>query len=788
MTTAGFDFQGKAGVLARLRGLVRRSVIGDQVTFTVAMWREDRDEVLRRVQGRFGGARLAVRSSARQEDIWATSGAGRFRSVLDVPGDDRDLTAAAIEAVVASYAGGGPDDEVLVQASLGAVAMSGVVLTRTLGHGAPYYTVNFDDSTSSTETVTSGRGRHLRTVVVHRGSDRSRPPLSPRLGRVLAAVAEIEAVVGHDALDIEFAVSDAETVHILQVRPIAVRPPEGSAPDAAVDRAVTAAMATFRRHQTSGPAVGAGRAYFGVMPDWNPAELIGTKPRRLALSLFRHLITDEVWAIQRAEYGYRDVRPRPLVVEFVGHPYVDIRASFESFIPASVPAALARRLVDDGLEWLATHPHLHDKVEFDVAFTCLDFGFERRAERLRAHGFTAGEVTVLRDSLRAVTTAAFQRCPADLEAIARLDAGFHGILAGDAPPLTRAAQLLEDGRLHGGLAFAHLARSAFIAVALLRSLEAEGITTAAHTAGVLQSVRTVARQFEEDGEAVGTGRLPWETFVARYGHLRPGTFEITRASYGEDPERYLRPMTRRRRPGAGAGTCALDGRIRDDIARGLARLGLPDDVAAFEAFVRASIQAREYAKFMFSRNVSAALAALTRVGEDHGLTRDELSHLALADLLPSAVGAGPSAGRLARGAADGLRRHRVTEALELPPLLLRDWDCVVFERFPAEPNFVTSRRVVGRVIALPDGRAWAGDLSGCVVLIPQADPGFDWLFGHDIAALITMYGGANSHMTIRAAEFGLPAAIGVGEALYGRLAGADLIVLDCGARYVEPVR
>ena len=36
---------------------------------------------------------------------------------------------------------------------------------------------------------------------------------------------------------------------------------------------------------------------------------------------------DETWAIQRSEYGYRDVRPAPLLVEFAGHPYVDVRAS-----------------------------------------------------------------------------------------------------------------------------------------------------------------------------------------------------------------------------------------------------------------------------------------------------------------------------------------------------------------------------------------------------------------------------------------------------------------------------
>ena len=31
------------------------------------------------------------------------------------------------------------------------------------------------------------------------------------------------------------------------------------------------------------------------MPDWNPAEIIGIKPKPLALSLYRELITDHIW-------------------------------------------------------------------------------------------------------------------------------------------------------------------------------------------------------------------------------------------------------------------------------------------------------------------------------------------------------------------------------------------------------------------------------------------------------------------------------------------------------------
>jgi phosphoenolpyruvate-protein kinase (PTS system EI component) len=79
-------------------------------------------------------------------------------------------------------------------------------------------------------------------------------------------------------------------------------------------------------------------------------------------------------------------------------------------------------------------------------------------------------------------------------------------------------------------------------------------------------------------------------------------------------------------------------------------------------------------------------------------------------------------------------------------------------------------------------------IAGTIVLIENADPGFDWIFSHEIAALVTKYGGANSHMAIRCAEFGIPAAIGCGEAIFSRLSAAGLARLDCAARRIEVIR
>ena len=52
--------------------------------------------------------------------------------------------------------------------------------------------------------------------------------------------------------------------------------------------------------------------------------------------------------------------------------------------------------------------------------------------------------------------------------------------------------------------------------------------------------------------------------------------------------------------------------------------------------------------------------------------------------------------------------------------------------------------------------------------MPSADPGFDWIFTRDISGFVTQFGGANSHMAIRASELGIPAVIGAGEALFRR--------------------
>ena len=82
----------------------------------------------------------------------------------------------------------------------------------------------------------------------------------------------------------------------------------------------------------------------------------------------------------------------------------------------------------------------------------------------------------------------------------------------------------------------------------------------------------------------------------------------------------------------------------------------------------------------------------------------------------------------------------------------------------------------------------ARPLAGKIVFIRSADPGHDWIFTRKIAGFVTMYGGANSHMAIRAAELRIPSVIGAGEKNYISWSAARRLELDCANRLVRTLQ
>jgi len=765
---AGCRFGSKAQTLQGLSGRLRRGRTLPQHTFTVAEWRANAVGVLHDILACewAGGAGLLARSSALHEDGEGGRHAGRYRSVAAA---DATQLPAAVDGVIESYGSDAGDrDEVFVQPLLSKVRVCGVAVTADPSTGGPYYVINYAEG-GDTSAVTSGRAE--TSTYYHAKADDSLP--AGWLGDVLAVCRELEAQFGHANLDIEFAVCEQGLPVVLQVRRLA---PATQAADASLIARAATQLGALRERE---PFLLGERTVYGVMPDWNPAEILGTRPRPLALSLYRYLITDRTWADQRADYGYRDVRGHPLLVSVQGAPFIDTRASFNSLIPAAVADTTAEKLVDHYVRRLAAQPELHDKVEFDIAITACTPDFALRSARLQADGLDRGELERLGASLRALTNAVLFDGPAQDQEHARLAAlaRRRERLADESLPLAaRVRWLLQDCRELGARAFAGLARAEFIAADVVRGLEALGEISPAQRHALHAHARTIAACMRDDLAA-----LPRAQFLARYGHLRPGTYDITSPRYDADGERYFPSAEVVAAPAAALPAEAVSASQRQSLDALLEACGLHADFAGLASCLQRLVQARDFAKFEFTRSLSDALEAIARLGERLGLDREALSYT------DARLFTGPSAEidglALARAAEQGRAAYERSLGLTLPPIIREPAECVGFHLPAVRPNFVTSGKVRAVVRAADDPRG----LLGAIVAIPSADPGYDWIFAHGIAGLVTAYGGVNSHMAVRARALNLPAVIGAGEKLYAQWSRAQALEIDSLNQLVLPL-
>ncbi len=762
-------FTTKAQTLQALTPLLVNARVLPQVRFTVGDWRKDADTIVARVtSASWGSGRLIVRSSAVCEDGSAATQAGRYASVLDVVGAAE--IAKAVGRVIESFGDGvRQDDQVFIQPMLDRVAMAGVAFSRT-PTGSPYFIINYDDRSGRTDCVTAGVGNELKTFYCLKSRQDCCPPsLTP----IIALVNELEVLLGCDSIDVEFATAENGQLYLLQVRPLALSS-TSSVSSLKIDTAVDAIARKIELLSRPHPYLHGSRAIFGVMPDWNPAEIIGLRPWPLSLSLYGELITDAIWAYQRDNYGYKNLRSFPLLVSFHGLPYIDVRVSFNSFVPRDVPDDLAGRLVNYYIDRLLSEPHLHDKVEFEIIFSCYTLDLPQRLAKLAEDGFSSAELDQFSAALRRLTnrivhgdTALWRRDRAKIDVLAER---FSTICNAAMDKISRIYWLIEDCKRYGTLPFAGLARAGFIAVQLLQSLVNVGVLSSEESATFMANVDTVGSRIGRD-----FAQLTKPEFLARYGHLRPGTYDILSPRYDEAPDLYF-DWASARSAASTTPRFALSIEQLRRIEQLLKDHELDIDVLSMIEFIKAGIEGREYAKFVFTRSLSDALLLIRKLGEDHGLTAEDCAFLNYDAIRRLYNESGSVREILLASVAQGRKRHALTRDLVLPPIIASPDEVFAFHLPPSQPNFITRRSVTAQLASINDPPA---SFAGRIVFVPSADPGFDWIFTRNISGFVTQFGGANSHMAIRAGELGIPAVIGAGDTLFRQWQTARTLCLDC---------
>ena len=116
-------------------------------------------------------------------------------------------------------------------------------------------------------------------------------------------------------------------------------------------------------------------------------------------------------------------------------------------------------------------------------------------------------------------------------------------------------------------------------------------------------------------------------------------------------------------------------------------------------------------------------------------------------------------------------------SIPLPEVINHSNDIYYYENAILTGNYIGTQKIIGEIIFF-DKKSENFNLNGKVVLITNADPGYDFIFNKKIKGLITCYGGANSHMAIRCSEFNITGIIGIGEIKFKELINQKKVYID----------
>ena len=741
--------------------------------YKVGFFLKSKIKILEDIKLNFKG-KIALRSSNVFEDKKTTK-AGMFKSYLNINPKNLNDVNNKILQIIKSYKNyESKNNEFFIQEMAKETIYSGVCFTQNIEENTPEWKINFTKNQDTT-LVTSGRSivRNINFFETKKIDFRNKA-----FRKLYLIIKKLQKKTKIEALDVEFAISKKNKISILQVREL---------PNLNKRKNNFEKKKFFLKYKNlekkiiklkkKNPNQLGKTTFFGTMPDWNPAEIIGTKPLPLSLSLYQELITNNVWADNRKNYGYRNVSDSHLMTTFYGTPYIDIRTDFNSWIPKDLDEKLSEKLVNYYLINFKKKSHFHDKVEFEILFTCFNFETKKRVNKLLKN-FTSKEKKLIISSLKKITKLTINNTKNELKLINRLKIKQNIIKNKNLYWLDKIFWLIQDCKKLGTASFAGLARAGFVSIDILNSMVNEKIITNNDKNKFLNSINTVLGDLKKDHLSLNKNN-----FLSKYGHLRPNTYEISSKNYKEGYSLYFKNKSNHGQELIKKQQFKITNEKSAKINIFLKKNNFDLDCKKLFSWMKNSIESREYSKFIFTKSIDLIFDYIKKFGKRNSIKIEDLSYLKINELLNFYYNLelGTIENKLKKSIKLNRNDYQSISKIKLPNIILSHKEIYYKEDDKVKINFIGSK-ISGELIELTNFKKI--NLKNKIVCIENADPGYDFIFSHNIKGLITKYGGANSHMAIRCYELNVSAAIGLGEELFNKIKKLEFITIDSNSQNI----
>ena len=344
--------------------------------------------------------------------------------------------------------------------------------------------------------------------------------------------------------------------------------------------------------------------------------------------------------------------------------------------------------------------------------------------------------------------------------------------------------LIKECKKNGTLPFAHFARIAFISISIFKDGVKNHLISQKAFDEFLNSLNTVSKTMSNEANLCRKKKINKKDFIDKYSHLRPGTYDILSSNYSDNNNKILRDILKNNKIYDHHNNNYWKKEKKYFLkyinSRKVFNLKTEYDI---EKFLKVSIEYRELSKFYFTKYVNKILELIKEISKEKNLNINDIAFLKLKDFFKVTK----KKNELKKKINSNKLIFNINKNYELPHLIRNGEDFLQFQHLKSVPNFVGNFTISSNILLIDKNFSEAQSLKNKIIMIESADPGYDWIFGKKISGLITMFGGANSHMAIRASELNLPAAIGVGKLKFGQLVNSSFIKLDPTNRKVEVI-
>ena len=741
--------------------------------YKFAKYKINKKEILNKVRKEFNN--VIIRSAYSEEDQDGLSNAGKFLSIPNIKSIDALKLDLSINRVVNSYKMQNPNNQYFIlQEMVNKVSQSGVVFAKNEVNGVPSVKINFSNQ-NETNSITSGKKNGSIIYYIYQNKNKLLDRIN--INKINDVIKTLLKFV--NPLDLEFCIDKKNKLYLLQIRKLNL--PRNHFNKAKYINLLKNFEKKLKKLLNIPlPTIHGKFTIFSTMPDWNPAEIIGVKPHNLALSLYKVLITDDVWAKSRSQMGYKNIENTPLMYNFLGTPYIDLRADLNSFIPKNFNEKDSEKLVNYYLNQFRKKPEFYfDKIESNLVIHGFDFSIDKKIKKI-GKLLNKQSQKDLELEVKKLTVGVIENIHSDIEKYKKLKIHLKNLDKRKLYSFNKIQELIKIGKNYGTLPFANLARSGFMAVEILDSMVNKNIISAEIKEKFLQSIPSITK--EMNNELINLSK---NKFLDKYGHLRPNTYDVMSKNYREGYSKYfdLKNLQKIK-----IKKFDFDEHTKKIISKHLKLKKFPIKVNQLIKFIKLSIEHRERSKLEFTKVIDLIFQEIEIIIKRFKIKNENKKFLDIFDIvrLYSEFKDSDIGDYIKRNIEKNKSDYEFNNSIELPNNIIKSTNIFLYEEKINSPTFITKTTLTEEIIFL-NKKNFKKYLKNKIICIKNADPGFDFIFTKKIKGLITVYGGPNSHMSIRCSELNIPAAIGIGPQMYESIKSNKKIILDTGQKKISKI-